>query len=416
MRSKITNLPYRLNIQFFAEGEQQPETKEFSELLTELKNTSSGFADAIKKQQDEIKQYGTTTDKTANSVKELESKFTGLQDELKKLKRPGYGGQVEEYKTAGALFAESDQYKQMLENRDKKSAPVQVDFFGKKALTTAADSAGALIVPRRDGNVLATPDQEIWLRDLLNTQNIDTNAIEYVRETGFTNNAGPVAEGELKPQSDLTFSAEVATVKTIAHWIPVTRQAIADARQLRTYIDGRLRYGLKLEEERQILYGDGTGENLQGLMTDPDVQEAGAVAAGDNIIDHLRRSFTNIILAGYPTTGIVLHPRQWEEIELMKGDDGHYLWLNLGDGVTPRLFRVPVVETPSMNEGDYLMGAFGLGAQLWDREQTEVRVGEPNDYFLRNMQALLAEERIALTTFRPEAFIRGSVTGTGEGA
>lgn len=396
-----------LNLQFFAEGDKDAKT-----LLKEIEAASQEFAKTIKKQEDEIKQYGQVTDKTANKYTELEKKYETLEKEMATMKRLGSGAAgTEQVKSAGQLFVESDAYKNMVSNRDKKSAPVQVDFFEKKALTSVAGSAGSLIVPNRAPGVVAAPDQEIWIRDLLNVQGTDTNAIEFVRETGFTNNAAPVAEGDLKPESDLTFDVQTQTVKTIAHWIPATRQALNDARQLQNYIDNRLRYGLRLEEERQILYGDGTGENLQGIMTADAVQDAGAIAGTDNQIDHLRRSLTRVILAGYPATGVVLHPTDWEAIELMKGNDGHYLWLNLGDGVTPRLFRLPVVQTAAMAENDYLMGSFGLGAQLWDREQTEVRIGEPNDYFLRNMQAVLAEERIALTIYRPESFVRGTLAG-----
>ena len=410
-----TNHPFkpllRLNIQHFAEAE----TKEFSELLNELKDTSKGFANALKQQQDDIKKYGTTSDAISNQVKSLEASYSTLQDELKKMKRVGVEGAGAALKSAGDLFVESDQYKSMLETKSQKSNPVEVDFFGKKALTSVDGSAGSLIVPRREPGVIATPDREFWLRDLLNVQRIDTNSLEFVRETGFVNNAAIVPEGQLKPESDLSFEVNTASAKTIAHWIAVTRQAIADASQLRTYIDGRLRYGLKLEEEKQILYGDGTGDNLQGILTDPDIQSMGAPAGTDNIVDHLRRALTRVILAGYPATGVVLHPTTWETIELMKGDDGHYLWFNLGDGVNPRLFRLPVVQTPGIAENDGLVGAFGLGAQLWDREQTEVRIGEPGDYFLRNMQALLAEERIMLTTFRPEAFVRVGTGAAGDG-
>ena len=397
-----------LNLQFFAEGDD----KDATTLLKEIQSASQEFAKTIQKQEEEIKQFGQATDKTVNKYTELEKKYETLEKEMATMKRLGTGAAGgEEFKTAGQLFVESDAYKSMVDNRDKKSAPVQVDFFEKKALTSAAGSAGTLIVPNRAPGIVAAPDQEIWIRDLLNVQGTDTNAIEFVRETGFTNNAGVVAEGDLKPESDLTFDVLTQTVKTIAHWIPATRQALNDARQLQNYIDNRLRYGLRLEEERQILYGDGTGENIQGIMTADAVQDAGAIAAGDNQIDHLRRSLTRVILAGYPATGVVLHPTDWEGIELMKGTDGHYLWLNLGDGVNPRLFRLPVVQTAAMAENDYLIGSFGLGAQLWDREQTEVRIGEPNDYFLRNMQAVLAEERIALTIYRPESFVRGTLTG-----
>lgn len=411
--------PFRLDIQFFADGDEGTKDKKDSfegktveGLLEEIKDASSSFAESLSTMDKEVKQFGQVSDKTSNSVKELEKKYTGLVDEMAKLKRIGFGEGVSDHvKSAGSAFIESDQYKNMMEMKDSKSAPVKVDFF-RKDLTSAANSAGELIIPRRVNDIVSAPDRNVWLRDLLNVQNTDSNAIEYVRETGFTNNAKPVAEGQLKPQSNLTFDTQVANVKTIAHWIPATRQAVADARQLQSYIDDRLRYGLKLEEEKQILYGDGTGENLSGLLTDPAIQDVGgvgALGATDNAVDHLRRSLTRVILAGYPATGVVLHPTNWEQIELMKADNGQYLWFNLGDGVNPRLFRLPVVETPSIAVNDYLIGAFGLGAQLWDRDDTEVRIGEPNDYFVRNMIAILAEERIALTKFRPEAFVTGSL-------
>jgi HK97 family phage major capsid protein len=411
----------RLDIQFFAEdgsgedksGDGGAEGKDLKALLTEVKEASKGFAAKLQAQQEEIKQFGQVKDDTKNQLDEMESKYTGLVEDIKKLQRLDFSGNpgAQNLKSAGEIFTKSDQYKNMLEMGDKKSAPVQVDFF-KKDLTSAASSAGELMTPDRQNQIVQQPDRQFWLRDLLAVQGTDSNSIEYVRETGFTNNAAPVAEGNLKPQSELTFTTETASVKTIAHWIPATRQAISDARQLQSYIDNRLRYGLKLEEESQILYGDGTGDNLSGLLTDPNIQDVGgvgALGAGDNMVDHLRRSLTRVILAGYPATGTALHPTNWEQIELMKADNGQYLWFNLGDAVNPRLFRTPVVQTPAMAVNDYLIGAFGLGAQLWDREQTEVRIGEPNDYFLRNMIAVLAEERLALTKYRPEAFVTGSL-------
>lgn len=413
------------NFQFFAgddgdggDGNGGGENKTAAQLLLEVKEASKGFAASLQKMQDEMKKYGTVSDETNNKVTGLEQKYTSLVEDIKKMQRPGYAGGSAAQISAGKSFVDSDQYKKMVDMQDQKTAPVQVDFF-KKDLTSAAGSAGELIVPRREQNVIAGPDREFWLRDVLNVQGIDTNSIDYIRETGFVNNAAPVAEGQLKPKSDITFDNETANVKTIAHWIPATRQAISDARQLQTYIDNRLRYGLKLEEERQILYGDGTGENLSGLLTDPAIQDVGgvgALGAGDNMVDHLRRSLTRVILAGYPATGVVLHPTNWEQIELMKADNGQYLWFNLGDAVNPRLFRMPVIQTPAIAVNEYLMGAFGLGAQLWDREQTTVRIGEPNDYFLRNMIAVLAEERLALTKYRPEAFVTGSLTAAPAGA
>ena len=173
-------------------------------------------------------------------------------------------------------------------------------------------------------------------------------------------------------------------------------------------------YGLALTEETQILYGDGVGDNIQGIMTNPNIQDAGGVGGDDSLIDHIRRSITRTMLAGYPATGIVLHPNNWQDIELLKGADGHYIWVSVVNGGESRLWRVPVVQSTGINENEYLVGAFGLGAQLWDRERANIRVSEHHaDYFARNMLAILAEERLALTTYRPEAFVKGVFTPAG---
>nr|DAL14492.1 MAG TPA_asm: major capsid protein [Caudoviricetes sp.] len=413
--------PLKLDIQFFADGDDPkggaPTDTKTAELLTEIKTASQGFAKSLQQMQEDIKAHGQTSDETNNRVNEMEKKYTQLVEDYKKMQRLPGGSSAAEAKSAGERFIESDEYKQFLTNGEKKSRSMEIKGFFRKDLTSAAASAGTLVMPQRQSGIITEPEREVWLRDLMNVGRTTSNAIEFVQETGFTNNAAPVAEGALKPQSELTFDSEITSVKTIAHWVAATRQIIADAPQLQSYIDNRLRYGLKLEEEQQILYGDGTGDNLQGIMVNPNIQDVGGVGAlapegtTDNILDHLRRSMTRVLLAGYPATGVALNPLNWEQIELMKADNGQYLWLNIGDTINPRLFRLPVAQTVAMAENDFLIGAFGLGAQLWDREQANVRLAEEHtDFFTRNMVAILAEERLALTMYRPEAFVTGTLT------
>ena len=220
----------------------------------------------------------------------------------------------------------------------------------------------------------------------------------------------PTPETTTKPQARLEFELKTANVRTIATFLPASRQVISDTQQLRSYIDNRLLFGVKLAEEEQLLYGDGTGENLQGIITHPDVQtflwSSGTI--GDTQLDAIRRAMTLARLSEYPVTGIVLNPVDWEDIELLKGSDDHYLWIMVTEGGAQRLWRTPVIETTAIRAGDFLLGAFGLGAQIWDREQSSVRVSESHeDFFTRNLVAILAEERIALTIYRPEAFVFG---------
>ena len=408
----------KLDIQFFAENKKDEEI-DLKTLQTEFNASWKSLKNLLDQQADEMRTHGETAQSTADSITAIEQKINQYEQELKgvtdkykdfetKMQRPSFGG-GERAKSAGDLLIESDSYKNMGSGEFKASQSLK-GFFTKD-LDSTDPKGGILVSPQTIAGVLTPPQEDLRIRDLLNVQRTTSNAIEYIVETGFTNASAVAPEKSLKPQSDLTFDIESATVKTLAHWIPATRQIIQDAPMLRNYVDGRLTYGLALTEEAQILYGDGVGDNMAGIMTNPNVQNVGGVAAADTRIDHLRRAITRTLLAGYPATGIVLHPSDWEDIELQKGTDGHYIWVSVVNGGETRLWRVPVVQSTGMNEGEFLVGAFGLAGQLWDREQANVRISEHHaDYFARNMLAILAEERLALTVYRPEAFVRGAFT------
>lgn len=312
-------------------------------------------------------------------------------------------------KTAGEIFVKSNAYKNFIANGQKASDNVSIPAFPTKALVTSTGADGALLssVP-----IIGAGQPPMTLRNLLAVQSTTNNAVDYTRETGFTNAAAIAPEGTLKAESALTFESITALVKVIAHWLPVTRQVIADIPSMQAHIDMRLMYGLSVAEESQILYGSGVGDNLEGLMVADGVQEYTPLAE-DTYIDTIRKAMSRTYISGFPPTGVVLNPLDWETIELSKGTDGHYIFASVNDGGETRLFRVPVVLSTSMAQGSFLVGAFGLGAQLFDREQANVRISEHHaDYFTRNMLAVLCEERLALALYRPEAFVRGTFEPT----
>ena len=271
------------------------------------------------------------------------------------------------------------------------------------------------------------------VRSLFPVAGTSANLIDYFRVLGFAEgadgrgNAAPVADRTTpagtvsaiasentvfgrKPKSNLRFVSAQAPVRTIAHWEAAHRNVISDEPQLQATINNELLYGLKLVEDDQILSGDGTGENLLGILNTPDIQTYTQVA-GDRKSDALRRAATLSVIANYPGTGFVLHPHDWEEIELQKatGDGQYMLVTNVAVGAATQIWRQPVVETPAMPAGEFLTGAFGIGAQLYDRQVASVRIAEQHeDFFVRNAIAILCEERIALAVKRPEAFVHGS--------
>lgn len=224
--------------------------------------------------------------------------------------------------------------------------------------------------------------------------------------------AYPTAEGGTKPTGGWkSLTVESATMRTIATSVDASRQIISDQNQLQSLIDNQLAFEAGFSEHFQILYGDGTSPNLNGILNDPDHQTYNWSdgQTGDTKIDALRRAMTLVTLARYPADGIAINPTDWEDIELAKGSDGHYLWISVPNGAgagNETFFRLPVSVTEAVVPGTSVVGAWKLGATLFDREQANVRISEDyNDYFKKNMVAVLGEERVALGVNRPEAFV-----------
>jgi len=278
------------------------------------------------------------------------------------------------------------------------------------SVTTDTDgAAGDLVQTTRLPGVQALPQRRMTVRDLITPGNMDGNALEYVKETGFTNNAGMVAEGAKKPESSLKFDLVSTTAKVIAHYMKASRQILSDASQLASLIDGRLRYGLAFKEEQQLLNGDGTGQNLLGIIPQATAFAAPFDPAGtETNIDNIRLAFLQAELAEFPSTGVVMNPIDWARIELLKDTTGRYIIGNPQGIIGASLWNRPVVTTQAITVDKFLAGAFKLGAQLFDRWQARVEVATENeDDFVKNLVTVLAEERLALAVYRPEAFIYG---------
>ena len=199
----------------------------------------------------------------------------------------------------------------------------------------------------------------------------------------------------------------------MAHYIIASRQILADVPRLQAEIDNRLMYGLDLLSDDQLLLGDGTGNNLTGLMVDTDVPDLGASGAetGTVWVDFIRSGVTELQLANYSATAVVVSPADWEILETSKGTDGHYIWATVPQGGEARMWRIPVVVSNAMPEGSFLMGDFAMGATVYDRQQKSVYTADQHaDLFIKNGIAILAEERMAFAIERPNAFVKGTLT------
>ncbi len=278
---------------------------------------------------------------------------------------------------------------------------------------TKVTSAG-LVVPNYDPTIQPGLRQELRIRDLLTAIPVSGQSYSYFKELLHTRGAATVAEGALKPTSNVTFETVTDRIKKIAVWMPVTDEALDDVPQLFGYLQELLRYDLKLEEEAQILKGDGTGENLNGLMTQATTYDAALTKAGDTAIDIMRRGIYQVRKQSkLSADGLVMTELDWMNIELQKDGENRYLFANLQGLVTPVLWGRPVITSDSMDEGDgttggeFLVANFARAAILFDRMSFLFKMGLINDQFIKNERALLVEERLGLGVRRREALVKG---------
>jgi HK97 family phage major capsid protein len=346
-------------------------------------------------------------------------------------------GALREIKTLSQMWMDSDQYREIKESGydpERFRGAFHTDR-GIRALAEAKDiysaMAGTINIP-----ALGTP-QNVGLvprqlrpgrvRDLFPADTTTANLLYGIRETGFTNNAAVIPERisstggpatgatsdvfAPKPPSNLAIVPVTYPVSTIAHIMYVHRNTLADEPRMQGLIDRDLMDGVKLQEDYQILYGDGVGDNMTGIMNTPGIQVYTGSAA-DPRTAQIRRAITRVRLAYFEATGIVTHPLDWENLELERDAMGQYrLAVSVAMGAQKTVWRLDIVDTVAIQEGSYLMGAFGLGAKLYDREQVTLAVSTENrDMFERNAVTLRAEERLALTVDRPESFVMGTLT------
>jgi HK97 family phage major capsid protein len=384
--------------------------------IKSIEDAKAVFLDAHKSMKDfmvkaegEIKETGKISTETKAAMEALATKANEYGDRIDKLEARlnRKSAEQEEGESLGSRFVNSEGGKALL-SKQRANFRMQV-----KAIINATGQNQPLVPSQRLAGIITEPNRRMTVRDLIPVGRTSSNLIEYTRENVFTNSAAPqydaspaAGEGSLKAQSNITFTLATAAVVTIAHYIKTSKQVLADAPQLESYINSRLIYGLKLEEEDELLNSSGASGELNGLRNQATAYNRGA--SGDTRIDTLRKSMTQVQIAEYSASGFVLNPGDWESIELLKDGENRYLWANPRALAGPSLWGLPVVVTNAMPAGNFLSGAFDMAAQIWDREDAAVMVGYENDDFTRNLVTILAEERLALTVYRPLAFVKGT--------
>lgn len=397
----------------------EAQTKQFAEMsrladeFTKLKSDVS--ADTKMEAEKVSKDIAATIDKFKSEMQSL----TGRVESVEKRKGgAGAGERVSE------RFLKSDAYQTLAKSGTMERVSANVGSIHNKADSDGATISGTAtdaftVHPERNPAIMGLPFQPLMLRDLLTVRPTTSDTLTFMKLKAFTDadgaNAGKggaayQAQKALKAKTIFKWEQESVTVQTIATWHPVTRQVLQDAGEVRNVIDTHLVYSLRLKEEREILYGAGGASAIDGIIsTAAQAYDTSRDGVDDTILDKIRRSVTQVMVQNFPVTGIVMHPFAWEDVELAKNGDKSYLYGSPAGSLSPRIWGVPVAPSQSIDEDDFLVGNFVMGAQLRDREDAVIRVTDSHDdFFIRNMWVILAEERVAMQIFYPNAFVTGT--------
>lgn len=403
-------------------GQMQELTKSMKDTRADLAKQQTELKDAHTKVMDSLEKGAKLDPETqgnidkaiakANETGTLVGELSQKIEDLSKAAKDGPAGPA----TIGSEIMKSlegdskERYQSILKG-DSRNLRIVL-----KEITSASVGTGMKREPYID-SLVNMERQPLRIRDLLTVIPVQSDAVKYGKQTLRTNAARIVAEGTKKPYSDYKWEDATATIETVAHLAKLTLQALADAPRLAAEVASELRYGLALAEEAEILNGDGTAGHLSGLM---DNATAYAVPAGmdaSNVltpIDRLRVAILQVHLAFAIPDGHVLNPINVAEIDLLRRDadkNGGYLFSRPdGDTGVARMWRLPVVESPSMLVNEFLTGAFKYSTHLYDRQGVTVAISTENeDDFETNKATMRCESRIGLGVRRPYGLVAGSL-------
>jgi HK97 family phage major capsid protein len=369
--------------------------------LAESKSVANETRDEVRALADQHKELARKLDEEAEKRQEFEqTALTSMKGEGKR--EPSWGKSL----------IDSEAFKAMADGAKHARVNVKNTIIGEGG--SPQDPVDTLTPADRLPGIVPGAFRQLSVLDVVPMGTTNSNAVEYTRDSAWTNSAAETAENNAKPESSLTFELVSDPVRTIAHWLKASRQVLDDAPALESYIDRRLRHGLRQRLESQILTGNGTSPNIEGLTATGRHTDFTA-ASGANRLDSLNRAKYDVIGADFMATHYFVNPADWSEIELLKAGSGNeYAAANgnavgyIANGLQPLAWGLPVIANNNVTSGEFfcvdinsmmLMMRQGAVVEMFEQDDTNVQ---------SNLVTIRAELRAALAVFQPTAIRYGS--------
>jgi len=373
------------------------------------------------KMQDEIRRFGEATEQTRKAYEALERQMTELREAQAQTQRQidAIDARLQKAGPAGsaggfrAAIEQSEPLRQLMSNG--RGTAVLKFSADDLLVRTTVTSSSISVQPERMPGIIAEPRRQLRIRNLLTSAPVQSNSVEFVRVLSHAKVVSPQVEGSIKAENEITFETASANVRTIATWIPATKQILEDFDGLEAFLRSSLMYALEEEFEDQILLGSGSGQNLNGLFTQATAFNTALLGTNWTRIDVLARAIQQLAMADQlPPEFVILNPADYWSIRLTKDSEGRYILPEPQANGPAQIWGLTVVPSNAMTQGYFLVGTGSPAAtMLRMKQEATVEIStEHSDYFTRNMVAIRAELRAALVVTRPGAFVKGSLTSS----
>lgn len=388
------------------------EKKELETKLEKLQEDLSGFLVKAKEQQESL---GAITSELKEKIESVQNQVDAIDKKLVDASRP-----PAESLSFAQYMKENDEIQKFFrKERGHLAFEISLKHMSeleqKTLITSSAvgSATSGVIQIDRERGIVPEARQELTMRSVLTARPTALPQIDFIKVNSALSKGSPQTEGSEKLENAVTFTTATANVRTLATWIPATVQILEDFDELLGFLQTSLPYYVRVEEEQQILSGDNTGQNLNGLITQAQAFDTSLLvaAAGYTRIDCIARAVqqTQADKELMPTF-IVVHPNDYWSIRLTKDSNGNYI---LGSPQMPGVGNIwglmPVVTT-HITAGTFLTGSGNpVAAEIRDRSGLVVEMSrEHSDFFTKNKVAIRCEERLTLVVKRPDSYVTGS--------
>jgi HK97 family phage major capsid protein len=373
---------------------------ELNEIKSALDEHGKAVETAMAKYDAQFKEKGEVEDQIKNEVRALSEKFEATVTEIAQ-KMDSAKGSNPVIETAGQEFVKSEQFKALVAGQTQRA---RIDVKN-----TVSSVDGNTTFPQQNQAIIQGIFKPLTIRQLFRAIPVTTNMVNSLREASWSNNAEEVSQGAAKSESALTFEAYDVPITTVAHFIKVTNQLLADAPAIVAYINTRLSDGLAQRIDMQLVKGNGASPNLSGLTKATNFT-AYTPTSGDNLVDAINRAKYALWADGLVPDTAIVNPADWGNMERMRenASSGQYLYgaPGMAAGVNP--FGVRIVLSNNVDAGKFIVGALDASTVLYNRQGATIEMGYVNADFTNNLVTIRAEERLGLGVERPAGIRYGS--------